>query len=113
MTLDTIPLPHWACNEGAVRLLEALIAERPDYWLLTRHAWTNCRQPRFKGATARALREMWEAARHEVMGKDRDAWLALGRDHPDDLIEAVLRETEQLVEVEHLEPRDGKQRIAA
>lgn len=112
--LGRIPLPSWALNEGAVRLLEQIVAERPDYWMLTRHAWTNCRQPRFKGATARALREMWEHARDLAMDAgDREAWLALGHDHPDDLIERVLSETEQLVEVETLKPRDGHERIAA
>jgi hypothetical protein len=111
---DAIALPHWACNQAGHALIEQLIAERPSYWLIRRYAWTNTREPKFKGAAAKALRELWEHQRDLAMGAgDRDAWAALGREHPDDLLAAVLAETEQLVEVERLEPRDGWERRAA
>jgi hypothetical protein len=114
---DHIALPHWALNQAAHALIEQIITERPDYRSTQRYAWTNTREPKFKGETAKALREMWEHARDLAMDAgDRDAWGELGHDHPDDLIARVLRETEavQIVDVERLEPRDGyDERIAA
>jgi hypothetical protein len=86
-------LPPWADNAEARALLAAIRIEQPECWMLTRHAWTNCREPKFKGANARALRAMWEAARDAAMNaNDRDLYALLNRQHPDDLIDRMLNE---------------------
>lgn len=111
----SLTLPAWADNAEARTLLAAIRIEQPDCWMLTRYAWTNCRQPKFKGANARALRAIWEAARDAAMdANDRDLWAALGNEHPDDLIDAMLaEETVPWTPVEFKDLGDGCHRVAA
>lgn len=101
----------WHETADAQALIAALKAERPDCWYLKRFAWDECRYPRYKGFTARSLRQLWETERMAAIdANDRERYIALGEAHPDDLIERVLGESAgSLVDVEHL----GPGRIAA
>jgi hypothetical protein len=125
--VDSIALPVWALNQEGHALVERIITERPDHYV-TRGQWVEGGGVTvFRGATAGKLRQMhnrWldreqaelDARYNETRVWDQEASDALHRtENGNQLIERVLRETqqEQLVEVELLEPRDGRERIAA
>lgn len=100
----------WWSTHEAIALLGQIMREQPDCWHLRRNDWDKCRYPRFKGKPAREFRRIWEALREAAMG-DREAYIALGEHHPDDIINAMLNE--QLVEVEVKELPGGGFRVAA
>lgn len=108
-------LPAWASSPEARALLAAIRIEQPEYVSLRRYAWTSTREPKYKGANARALRNLWEAARDAAMdANDRPLWIALGEQHPDDLIAALLNEqTVPFSPMEWTERDDGSARVAA
>jgi hypothetical protein len=94
-------LPTWADNPQSRSLIAAILREQPDCFYVTRYADDTTRYPRYKGFTARALRQLWEDERMAAMdANDRDRWIELGNANPDDLLGRLIAEAEQLTETE-------------
>lgn len=124
---DSIALPVWALNQQGHALVEQIIAERPEPFIRSGTWIEGGGVAIYRGATAGKLRQMhdrWLEREHATLKTQYDVsgfWDQAASDtlhrteDGNQLIERVLRETEQeqLVEVEHLEPRDGAHRIAA
>lgn len=108
-------LPAWTTTPEASALLAAIRLEQPECWHLKRNAWDNCRYPRFKGANARAFRNLWEAERTKARdANDGETFRALNEPHPDDIIAALLNEaTVPWTPVEMKDLGDGRARFAA
>ena len=106
---------RWHERPEAATLLAAIRIEQPQPFFIRRDAWSNCLYPKYRGANARALRQLWEQERDAAMTANaRAAWLELGHDHPDDVIERVLNEqTVPWTRFEMKELPDGRSQVAA
>jgi hypothetical protein len=90
---SALTTPAWTDNPEARALLAAIRIEQPGCWHLRRDSFSDP-EPRFKGANARALRQLWEAARDAALAAfDHEVYARLtNHEHPDDLIDQLLAE---------------------
>lgn len=100
-------MTRWHETPEAQALLAAIKAERPDCWYLRRYEG-GPREPRYKGFTARAFRRLWEAERDTAMyANERDRWIELGEQHPDDIIDRMLAGADLALTEVHGDPLLG------
>lgn len=84
-------LPFWSDNPHCRAILAAILAERPDCWMLRRFAWVDARYPKFKGDNAACLRRYWEVQCDGALRlNDGALFERLHEEIPDDLIQRLL-----------------------
>ena len=82
-------LPSW-CNTEARQLLARLAANPPECIMARRYA-DMPKQIRFLGEDMRAVRRIWQHACNTALESgDREAWIAVLNEHPDDILYRML-----------------------